>query len=296
MPAIPTLLFIVALYMTSQGLYSGCLKKIQQDFILNTGHSFFYCAVGAAFQALFILLLPPYGPLNFNMDALTLGAVFTVFNLLGVLLLFKALSLGPMGLTNVIIIVRNFLPIVVGLIFWNESVGLYQGLGLIVFVASLGMINLTSRQGGDRKPTLKWMLVALSSGLITGVAICVSKLYGFAQPTAFKEYLIAFNVIITLVLTPYLAVIWRKKELGKLARSGRFWFFSILSALGLAVANLLFMNYINAFSSALYFPMLSILAVLTTVLIGRIFFRERLNWQGLVGVGLSLAAIVLLNL
>jgi drug/metabolite transporter (DMT)-like permease len=291
----PTLLLVFSLYVIGQGLYIGCLKSVQQNYIRNTGHSFFYSATSAAFQALFVIILPPYVPLVYNADALTLGAAFTVFNLFGVLLMFRALSLGPMGLTNVVTIVRNFFPIIAGVLFWNESVTIFQGLGLLVFLAALGMINLTNRQGSERKPTLKWMIAALGSGMVTGLAVCISKLYGFAQPVAFKEYLIAFNAILALALIPYLIICWRRQGLDKLARQGKFWLMSMLSALGMAAANIIFMYYINAFSSALYFPMLAILSMLTTVAVGRLVYKERLNWMGLVGVGLSMVAIVLLN-
>lgn len=285
---------MLAVFAVAQGTYSYFFKRTQQDHIRRVSQSIFFVAVNSLFQLIFLLILPPWQPIRFSSDAWVLGAEFTVFYAAGAVLLIKALSLGPMSLTNVITIIRNFIPIAAGLLLWKEGVTWNAALGILVFIGAIVLIN-SPRSYESQKLSAKWAIISLASGVIYGVAVCFSKEYGFRQPGSPREYLLAYNAVILVLATPYIII--KRKSIGlpgfiTLPFIGK----TAMAALAQDGMNIIFMMYINRFSSAVYFPMTAILGVLSATAVGFLIFREKITVRGWLGIGLGLGAIVLLNL
>ena len=59
-------------------------------------------------------------------------------------------------------------------------------------------------------------------------------------------------------------------------------------------ANIVFMMFIGAFASALYFPMISVISVCGVLFAGRVFLKERVSRRAWIGIGLSAVALMLL--
>jgi drug/metabolite transporter (DMT)-like permease len=288
-------ILMLAVFIVGNGTYAYFLKRVQQDHVRLVSQSIFFVALNSLFQLVFLLILPPWQPLAFSPVTWSLATGYVVLYAVGAVLMMKALSLGAMSLTHVVMIIRNFIPILVGLFIWDEKITWNAALGIIVFIGAIWFINGARNTDSLRKVSPRWLFFSIAAGVVTGAAMCFSKEHGIEQPNAPREYLIAFNILMVMIATPY--IVAKRREIGPRSLcSPSFLGKTALVAFAQAGTNVIFMIYINRYSSASFFPMIAILGVLATTAVGRIFFRDRIGRLGYAGVALSLVSIVLLNL
>ena len=87
----------------------------------------------AAFLALAVILVWNF---RFHAPTAVYGVLYGVFLALSMHTGYKALCLGPMSLTGMIVSFSVILPIAYGIVFARESPTVFQGVGLVFFVLS----------------------------------------------------------------------------------------------------------------------------------------------------------------
>jgi drug/metabolite transporter (DMT)-like permease len=236
---------------------------------------------GAVILSAFLVLLPG----EFSRLALLWGIAAGIIGILAIVLLYVALSRGPMGVVSPITAVMSgAVPVAVGLLR-GERLSLYATLGILMAVTA---VTLVSRQrGGTGAARPSTIGLALASGGFIG-------LYLSALGTAPAESGIWAATIgrWTASLVIGIAVLAAKRN-----RPGKDfpWLLAIACGFLDAVAN-------GLFQLASQRGLLSIVAVLgslypaTTALLARVLLNERLGRAQLAGVVLALGAAALLAL
>ncbi|NMA94625.1 MAG: hypothetical protein GX974_01130, partial [Clostridiales bacterium] len=211
--------------------------------------------------------------------------------------LLRALQEGPTSLTNIVNSFQAIMPIIVGLLIWNEGISSFQMLGLILFFIVLLLFNKGSYDDGkgSKKVTLKWALFAGISAIGSGIAIIFTKQYMLTFDGFIKEYLIIYNCIILIISIPYLAIrgISGKQ---KFALDKGFLLYTASPALITDITNTIYMLYIARFQSAFFFPFMSVLNILSVVIMSRVLLKEKISRPAYIGIVLSFVAIYLLGI
>ena len=222
---------------------------------------------------------------------------FGIFFCVSYVLMVNALKEGPTSLTNVVYSFQSIVPIIVGLIIWEESISIMQFVGLILFILVLYLFNKGSySQGEDKKRvTPKWALLASLSTLTVGIAVIFTKQYMLVFDGFIKEYLIFYNIVVIIISIPYL-LISKLKYNKSFITDRKFILYTALPGLFTDLTNIVYMYYITRFKSAFFFPLVSILSILSVVLFSWIILKERISKSAYAGIVLSFLAIYLLGM
>ncbi len=280
-----------------RGLNAIAVKMAQKDYIKNLHDSIFFTILFSFFQLVFLFIIPPWYKYTFRLDMILYPACFAVFYLISYILLISALNEGPTSLTNIIYSFQSIVPIIVSLVLWKESMGIFQIIGLILFVIVLLLFNQGSYREGtiSKKISLKWAILASTCTLAVGIAVIFTKQYMLTFDGFIKEYLILYNLIVVVVGIPYI-IISKLKRNRKFPLAGRFLFYTASPALITDITNMIYMLYITKFKSALFFPLMSILNIVSVVIFSRIILKENVSKTAYIGIILSFAAIYLLGI
>ena len=214
-----------------------------------------------------------------------LGAVTGALYLLGFVLLQWNVGKNGVVLSSTFMKLGLLVPIVCSVLFLGEKPTVMQGLGFALAVAAVLLMN----GGGDKtaaraRGTLVLMLLACGTGDF------MSKVYEVLGPQEFSDRFLLFTFLSAFVLC--LVLMLRKREKPGVAElcwgallglpnyfSARF----ILGALGQGVP------------AVIVYPTFSVATMVVLTVAGVVFFREKLRRREWLGIGIILAALVLLN-
>ncbi len=294
------MLFAVMMFILfiARGLNAVFIKQAQEDQVKSFSDALLFTILFAFFQMVTIFLLPPYRPLHFDWVFLIYPLLFSVFFFLCYILMMKALDTGPVGISNAIFAFYVIIPILAGFFFFHEGISLWQIFGIVLFVACVILLNFGSYsdKNGPKQGRLsgKWFLYIIGATVASGLSTLVSKFAMAAAPEMDKEYLLYYNVIVVLIGIPILLI--RRKKLTQLMKSLRFLGVTLGAAVTQNVGNLIFVMYVSTVSAATLMPLMGVLNIVSVLIAGRFFFKEKISKTAYVGLALSVVAIVLLNL
>ena len=289
--------FIFFAYSILRGLNAIFVKTAQKNYVKSVHDSIFFTVLFSFFQLIFLFLIPPYSSYTFKLDMLVYPGFFGIFFFISYVLMINALKEGPTSLTNVVYSFQSIVPIIVGLIIWKENISVLQFIGLILFILVLYLFNKGSYSQGEeiKSVTPKWAVLASLSTLTTGIAIIFTKQHMLVFDGFIKEYLIFYNVVVIVVSIPYL-LISKIKYNKSFISDKKFILYTALPGLFTDLTNIIYMFYITKFKSAFFFPLVSILGIISVVFFSWIILKEKIFKNAYAGIILSFIAIYLLGM
>lgn len=223
---------------------------------------------------------------SFHLPTVVLGASYGILLCISMHTGFKALDLGPMALTSILVSFSLLIPFFFGICFWNESITLWGVCGILLVMLSIVLIN-GQRVGGV---SCKWLLYALATLVTNGVCSILQKYHQLLFPGFYRTEFTVFSLAIVLILLS--AASFTKPDRSHLS-------FSVLGA----IAGLLncSSNYIVLYLSAtenasVLFPIVSVVNIAAAWVAGILFFKEKLTVLQAIGLILGAVSIVLLKL
>lgn len=212
------------------------------------------------------------------------GAAGGLFGLVGILLLFTALSRGPMGLVAPITaVVSGVVPVVWGLAGGERPGGLAT-VGIVIGLVAVVAVTASDGPGGrlDRR------IVAVSLGAGLGFALFFIALGETTVEAGLWPLVGARGVTVPVILV--MAHIGRTS--GTL---GRVWPLAVASGALDMAANALFLSAAQRGLIAIA-AVLSALYPVATAILARVVLNERLSAGQTMGVGAAVVAVILIGL
>ena len=281
---IPVLYILTVASSASQSTLSKlCGKRGADPFRFN-----FYKAGAAFVMFLCAFLITERG---IHTESLFYGIIYGACTALSMYCGYKALCIGPLSLTSMLATFSLIIPCIYGATVLNEKVSVFAAIGYVLLAAALVSLNIKEKKD-DKKPSLKWAICIAATILSNGVASVIQKLHQSAYPglhrfafmsSAMLVCLLAFTVI-SLAKRSLLTV--PKMTEGLSAASG------VLN--GLASFFTLWLAGLS--NATLLFPLISASTMLSVLLIGRYFFKEKLSRFQIIGFILGVSSVILLNL
>ncbi len=228
--------------------------------------------------------------------SLLLALLFAAFLLFTQITQIFAMSRGFASLSSLIYSCGFLIPIFYSALFLEESLSLYQILGILVLLGALVIILPPEKNG---KFSFLWLTFAILSMLGSGTNAVIQKIH---QNSDFKDELVPF-LILALTFAALLSLVSSFLFKGRntsphrtLYRSGNSVLLMILGGIvvgGMNVANLKLAGQIPA---VIQFPVYNICSMLLTALAGRCFFGEKIGKRKLLGFLVGLGAITVIGL
>jgi len=207
-----------------------------------------------------------------------------------------ALAVGPLSYTGIFQSCSMVIPAFSGLLFFEESVSVYQYAGAVMMI--LSFVCAVDTKADKNKASFRWVVYCFISFIFNGSIGVVQK---FHQNTPAKEEIFPFLVITFAVSTLLTAFLWpacaRKTPPTALASKGKVKKLVFYSAsVGALIA---FCNYLSTYLSGvmpsiIVFPVINGGIMLLTSATGLFLFREKLTKKQFLGLCAGMAAILLL--
>ncbi|MBQ5926380.1 MAG: EamA family transporter [Clostridia bacterium] len=251
--------------------------------------------VSYALACVFLFLLSIGGSISMPTVFCALG--YAVIVLLLQSLMVFAMKSGSMATVSLLNVYGMVIPAIAGPIFWKEPFGILQGIGLVAMILSIFFLNeetQTKENGTETEKGNKlWILLGACCFLLSGLAGLMEKMHQStsAKGERFEFLALAYATMFLLSLSVCLST---KKQATPPADKKRFLFSALSVGVVAGVYSSVNLYLAGTLDSLVYFPVANGGALLLTVFISIVVFREKLKKKKAVGFILGLLSVILL--
>ena len=183
--SIPTKLIL----SLAAALGGGITKKYYTDQeTTKLSGGFWFNAVSCLTAAVVLLCWGGFG--SASAFTVLLGVVFGAITALQGITNIAALQVGPMSYTSVIISFSTLISALSGVLFFDESLGWAQIVGIVLMLVSF--ILAAKSDSGEKKANVKWLFLCLIAFVATGGIGVMQKVH---QSSVYRNELNAFLII-----------------------------------------------------------------------------------------------------
>ena len=203
-----------------------------------------------------------------------------------------ALNYGSMSLTSLVTSYSLIIPTFYGLLFLGDPSGPFLYVGLVLLFASLTLINLRK---GDMKISGKWFFYAVLAFAGNGICSTVQK----QQQLDFDHQhgnMMMFFALICSVLTCLVLYLRAKPEntADIVKRTG--WMPAASGIFNMAINLLTILLTATSLPSGVVYPTISVGSLIFLSIASRFIFKEKLSTRQWIGMGIGIAAVLILSL
>lgn len=286
-------LLLLPILVTTKVLLQGHYSKSKVGSLADTFYltGFIFAAIALITGVFSLRALPSTNTLLF---ALLFGVVNYVYQVS----YSSAFRAGPVSLTSIICNFNMIVIIPFGALVFKEEIGPYQWVGFALVAVAMILLNKPS-SGTEKKASFKWLLLSLLTMVTSGFTGILQSAYGKYFPSEEKDSFIVIGYVIAALLSFITALAMKKTKKTDLFKVDPKFFCGIaIIGVALSLYNTLIIE-VQArayFTSAVLFPVLSVLNFIMTLAASILFLKERIRLRQWIGVLVGTVAVVLMSL
>lgn len=208
---------------------------------------------------------------------------------------YKALCLGPMSLSSMLVSFSVVIPLIWGVTFGNETLNLFKYVSFFLLFIAIVSTNLDKFKGGFQKEVNYglWLIFVGITFLCNGTCSILQKQHQTLYPEAYSREFMFFamllcSLIFSVITLSRLSFKEIKETKGKL--------FGVISGCSNGMANFLTLIMAGFENASILFPIISAGTVLSALLCGRFVFKEKLKANHYFALFFGILAIVFLKI
>ncbi|MBO4594112.1 MAG: EamA family transporter [Clostridia bacterium] len=203
-----------------------------------------------------------------------------------------AMKIGSMSTMSLLNLYGMVIPAIAGPIFWAESFGILQIVGLIAMIVSIFFFKEPSTN--DNNAGKLQIFLCIACFLMSGSAGLMEKIHQSTYGRAERSEFLAIAYSTMLLISVIIFFITKKNSQVPLRNKKNFIITGILS--GLITGGYSFVNLYLAgnLDTLIYYPVANGGALLLTVFISVLLFHEKPTTKKIIGFVLGLISVVLL--
>ena len=222
---------------------------------------------------------------------------YAIFLLLMQACSLKAMSCGPMALSSLFVMYGLIIPSLAGPIFWHEKISIMQVIGIILMLAAIYISSATEQSTGEVSDGIskKWFLYAFLSLIFSGLVGLFEKVHqtGPSADEVGAFLLTAFTILV--VLNGLIVLVSYFKNHNVNVNKGAV-ICAVLTGIISAFYSRVNLILAGGLDSMVYYPISSGGAILLTVIVAGLFFREKFTKRSITGIIVGGISIILLGL
>ena len=226
-----------------------------------------------------------------------MGALYGVSTAMLALLNMKALQMGPLSYTNTIIFCALVIPALSGMVLYGESVTAAQFVGIALML--LSFVFSVDKKNDTRRMNLRWLFVCLSAFIFNGAVGVMQKIHQNSPQKAELGMFLLVAFVVYTVMSGVLTLVhirrfqekptaWQPQVRGKTI------LYVLLTGVGIGVCNQINTYLAGTMPSIIFFPLVNGVAILFTLLIGLVIWKEKFTKKQWIGLIAGAVSIVLL--
>lgn len=275
-------------------LASATQSATTKLFNKNCSQSSVFNALKSCTALVLFALTAAFG-FQFHLPTVLLGVLYGTFLCISMLTGYKALCLGPMALTSMLVSFSVIIPLIWGITIGNETLKTMQYPAFVLLFVAIILTNadkFNTKKGLQRSYGL-WFLFVGITFLSNGICSILQKQHQTLYPEAYSREFMLFAMLICSGV--FLISALRKVSPGELkAIKGKR--YGILSGFANGVANFLTLVLAGLENASVLFPIISAGTVVASLLCGRLLFKEKLKANHYAALLIGIAAVVLVKL
>ena len=207
--------------------------------------------------------------------------------------LMKSMSIGSMALSSLFCMYGMLIPTVAGPLFFNESFSFLKGIGVALML--LAIFFSVDIHKGDNSNSKKWLVFALLTLLFSGMVGVFEKVHQTGQnKDDIHSFLSCAFIMIALLNAATLPIVRNSETNPPPLKNGLL--FAILTGLVVVFYNRINLILAGALDTMIYYPISSGGAVLLTLIVSVIVFREPIRRNHILCFIFGTSAILLLGI
>ncbi len=208
---------------------------------------------------------------------------------------YKALCLGPMALTSMLVSFSVVIPLVFGVTVLDEKLGIFKGIALLLLVFAIVLTNIGKPRNGeaDEKSYAKWLLFVFLTFATNGFCSVIQKQHQTLYPGAYNREFMLFAMLLCAIVFS-LAALVRLSPRQILAVKGKG--YGVLSGVATGLMNFFTLVLAGLENATVLFPIISAGTILASLLCGKLIFKEKLRIHHYLALIFGIAAVVLMKL
>jgi drug/metabolite transporter (DMT)-like permease len=284
------LLVSITLSVCKSSLYNSYAKKTSSSlfstFCFN-GVTYFIAAVIAGIMLLF-------NGSSFSVPTVWCALCYAIIVFLLQTISVTAMRCGNMALTSICVMYGMIIPSLAGPVFWHEPFNVLQGIGIVMMIASLWLLGGNGKIIGESLSP-KWIVLAVAAFILSGMAGIVEKIHQSTEARMEKPTFILFACLFMLAFSLLASLVTYRKEISVPKPK------IIIGLGGLAGITVGFYSMVNltlagALNSMIYYPVANGGALVLTIIVSRIMFKEALDLRKGIGCAIGCIGIICLSL
>ncbi len=244
-----------------------------------------------------ILALLIFGVQGLNVSAfwdvrfVLMAALYGLFTLGSQTLYIKAVKDGPVSICSMIYAFCFLVPTIIMAIYFKERISFLWIVGIVLMLSAVMLVVF---KGDAKKNDSKKYLVFIFGAMISaGMVGMLQKFFGHIYgQNLFNEY-IFLSFAFMLVYSVFGKIITSQKK-SEEKNNKLFYLLCIFLALSNVVASRLNLYLSVALPATIFFPSINGATIFLSSICSRLFFKERLNPLGWIGIFVGIGAIVMI--
>ena len=257
-------------------------------------HSAVFNAVKAGTALILFALMAAPG-FAFHWPTLLFGLMYGGGLCLSMYAGYRALCLGPMALTSMLVSFSVAIPLAWGVTVGQETLSFVKCAALVLLLCAIVLTNADKLRHGQKKQENQglWLLFVGLTLLCNGVCSILQKQHQTLYPEAYSREFMFFAMLLCAVIFAFAALKKLPLREIKAVKGKRY---GVLSGVTNGMANFLTLILAGFENASILFPVISAGTILGALLCGRFVFKEKLKINHYAALAAGIAAVVLLKL
>ena len=284
------LLLSITLTVCKSSVYNAYAKKSPSG--LFSVFRFNAMTYGIAAAVALVLFL--FGSKAVSVSTLLCAVLYAVIVTSLQTLSVMAMKVGAMSLTAICVMYGMMIPALAGPLFWHERLGYLQIAGILIMAVSLWLLK-EKADAQNKTSQKKWLPLAFLCFFLSGMAGVAEKIHQSTPGKDEKEFFVFSACLFMLLFSLITTLLTRKKEQSE-KKGHSLLFLGVLSGLIVGFYSMVNLTLAGALDSMIYYPVANGGAMLLTVLVSVVAFKERFDKSRIAGVIIGLVGILCLSI
>jgi drug/metabolite transporter (DMT)-like permease len=255
-----------------------------------------------AASALLLFALMAINGFSIHVPTILFGLLYGASLCLSMYAGYRALCLGPMALTSMLVSFSVLIPLLWGITVGNEKLNFLRCIAILLLLAAILLTNADkilrigaakAIDGGKKEKYGTWIVFVVLTFLCNGVCSVLQKQHQTLYPEAYSQEFMLWAMLLCTVIFSAVSLI---KTPAANVRSTKGAWLGVLSGVANGLANFLTLILAGLENASVLFPMISAGTLLGAILCGRILFKEKLRLNHYFALAFGMLAVVLFKI
>ncbi len=230
---------------------------------------------------------------SFHLPTLLYALIYGVSLTVSMFSGYRALLLGPMALTGMLVSFSVVLPVLFGIFFLDETLTAFRVLGLVALVCAILLVAWGGKRGEKKEISSLWFLFVALTFLTNGFCSILQKQHQRLFPGAYRAEFMLFSMLFPVFAFALWALFRKSFRLWKQTRDK---YLGVLSGGANGAAGYATLALAGAENASVLFPAISAGTVLASLLCGFFIFHEKLRLSHAFALLAGVCAVVFLKI